>query len=568
MGSSAFLAMAKTALAVSVLLAGVCLCCLPAFVPGPGRFARSVAPAAVGAGALGMLGAAPAYADKIDDAAKVLSEKSYPFLKEIDWTSDVYAKLPTQPPLKVMTAIDTMLKMGAAMDPAALKTGVLAHSHAIANMDSKGVATLADYTAINCHHANTSWTTSPRWWRSSLFVVGDQIRRSIRMHGVVGALCIFLWFGYLLTVRCGRLCLHGRADALPGQSATHLKRLFTFRKKRQRRRKKRPKPKVGRKLVAICAMRVGRRRVPGRQRRRWMGCLCGPRVGAHGLFVYVPGKLDGWGAAVHGRARRDRGPPGEAAGVLPWDMVDTPSGPVPWAQFCRGGGRAADNAVLEGLQEFLGRFRNAPAKGDNKAEAKGSGKGKGKHGKGEGGKAASSLSSTPTEASVGNKGKGQGNSIRNEGELLAELEKLVTRAKKDPSTLLEDLQSLAQRASAGYGSGRAARRHRAALAKQEAEGNGTVDKQHVKHVAPDFCRPVGGDDEGGTPWTLVTKRRVQDNDQAPVQHWIVDPLAGGVVSSAQAIKRISEGLPLQATIVVAQAEVDKLVSLARAPCHH
>ena len=42
-----------------------------------------------------------------------------------------------------------MLKMGASMDPAALKTGVLAHSKAIANMDSKGVATLADYTAVN-----------------------------------------------------------------------------------------------------------------------------------------------------------------------------------------------------------------------------------------------------------------------------------------------------------------------------------------------------------------------------------------------------------------------------------
>ena len=161
MGPSAFLAMAKTARAVSVLLAGVCLCCLPAFVPGPGRLARSVAPAAVGAGALGMLGAAPAYADKIDDAAKVLSEKSYPFLlKEIDWTSDVYAKLPTQPPLKVMTAIDTMLKMGAAMDPAALKTGVLAHSQAIANMDSKGVATLADYTAIRKRGA--------AWWRQAI----------------------------------------------------------------------------------------------------------------------------------------------------------------------------------------------------------------------------------------------------------------------------------------------------------------------------------------------------------------------------------------------------------------
>merc|ERR1712174_129200 len=79
------------------------------------------------AGTVAMLGAAPAYADKIDDAAKKLSEASYPFLKEIDWTSDVYGKLPTASPAEVMKAIDSMLKMGAAMDPAALKAGVLAH---------------------------------------------------------------------------------------------------------------------------------------------------------------------------------------------------------------------------------------------------------------------------------------------------------------------------------------------------------------------------------------------------------------------------------------------------------
>ena len=149
MGSSAFLAMAKTARAVSVLLAGVCLCCLPAFVPGPGRFARSVAPAAVGAGALGMLGAAPAYADKIDDAAKVLSEKSYPFLKEIDWTADYAKNIPGADPLQILKAIDKTLIMGAAMDPAALKAGVLAHSQGISSMDAKGVTTLADYTAMN-----------------------------------------------------------------------------------------------------------------------------------------------------------------------------------------------------------------------------------------------------------------------------------------------------------------------------------------------------------------------------------------------------------------------------------
>mmetsp|Transcript_16036 Transcript_16036/g.37894 ORF Transcript_16036/g.37894 Transcript_16036/m.37894 type:complete len:203 (+) Transcript_16036:100-708(+) len=139
--------MAKAARVISILAVGVCFCSLPAFVPGPARPARSMAPAA--AGALSMLGAAPAFADKIDDAAKVLSEKSYPFLKEIDWTSDVYGKLPTQPPLEVLKAINTMLKMGASMDSAALKSGALAHSKAIASMDSKGVATLADYTAIN-----------------------------------------------------------------------------------------------------------------------------------------------------------------------------------------------------------------------------------------------------------------------------------------------------------------------------------------------------------------------------------------------------------------------------------
>merc|ERR1712107_328382 len=48
-----------------------------------------------------------------------------------DWTSDVYGKLPTQGALEVLKAIDKMLIMGAAMDPAALKAGVQAHSKAI-----------------------------------------------------------------------------------------------------------------------------------------------------------------------------------------------------------------------------------------------------------------------------------------------------------------------------------------------------------------------------------------------------------------------------------------------------
>jgi hypothetical protein len=116
------------------------------FVPAP---ARGVAPMAAAGGMLAMLGAPAAYADKIDDAAAKLSEASYPFLKEIDWTSDVYAKVPTQNPLKVLKAIDSMIVMGAAMDPAALKAGGLAHSKAIASIDGAGVTSLADYTAVN-----------------------------------------------------------------------------------------------------------------------------------------------------------------------------------------------------------------------------------------------------------------------------------------------------------------------------------------------------------------------------------------------------------------------------------
>merc|ERR1711967_126186 len=56
--------------------------------------------------------------------------------------------VPTRSPAAVLKAIDSMLKMGAAMDPSALKAGVLAHSTAIGHMDSKLVTPLSDNTAI------------------------------------------------------------------------------------------------------------------------------------------------------------------------------------------------------------------------------------------------------------------------------------------------------------------------------------------------------------------------------------------------------------------------------------
>merc|ERR1712072_646875 len=83
------------------------------------------------AGVAASLGAAPAFADSIDDAAKKLSEAAYPFLKEVDWNSDIYTKIPGASPSQVLKAVDKAIVMGAAMDPAALKAGVLAHHEAI-----------------------------------------------------------------------------------------------------------------------------------------------------------------------------------------------------------------------------------------------------------------------------------------------------------------------------------------------------------------------------------------------------------------------------------------------------
>eukprot|EP00441_Pelagodinium_beii_P046969 CAMPEP_0197620886 /NCGR_PEP_ID=MMETSP1338-20131121/1597_1 /TAXON_ID=43686 ORGANISM="Pelagodinium beii, Strain RCC1491" /NCGR_SAMPLE_ID=MMETSP1338 /ASSEMBLY_ACC=CAM_ASM_000754 /LENGTH=144 /DNA_ID=CAMNT_0043190185 /DNA_START=91 /DNA_END=522 /DNA_ORIENTATION=- len=144
------MAKASKMLVAAALLAAVCKL-QNTFVPVP--TGRSV-PMSAAMGAAAMLGAAPAYAmtkaivdaaikeeydlagsstfvDKIDIAAVKLSVESYDFLKKIDWNSDIYAKLPSSSPLVVLDAIKPVLAMGAAMDDAALKKGVMAHVKAI-----------------------------------------------------------------------------------------------------------------------------------------------------------------------------------------------------------------------------------------------------------------------------------------------------------------------------------------------------------------------------------------------------------------------------------------------------
>merc|ERR1712039_392915 len=101
--------------------------------------------------------------DKIGDAAKKLSDASYPFLKEVDWLSDLYLKpLPGASVKDVMKAVDKAIVMGSAMDGNALKAAAEAHHKAIGSIDAKGVTSAADYAAVNnaLGHAVASVPTS------------------------------------------------------------------------------------------------------------------------------------------------------------------------------------------------------------------------------------------------------------------------------------------------------------------------------------------------------------------------------------------------------------------------
>merc|ERR1712226_306087 len=86
----------------------------------------------------------------IGGAAKKLSAAAYPFLKDVDWSSDLALKNPgSAGPQQVLKAIDKALVMGAAMDGGSLKEAAQAHVKAIGSMDAKGVTTQADFEAIN-----------------------------------------------------------------------------------------------------------------------------------------------------------------------------------------------------------------------------------------------------------------------------------------------------------------------------------------------------------------------------------------------------------------------------------
>jgi len=117
------------------------------FVP-PARGSAGSA-AMLGAATAASMGAAPAFADEIGDAAKKLASASYPFLKEVNWNSGLALANPGKASGADWTkAIAKAIDMGAAMDPALVKAGVAAHHTAIGSMDAKGVTSQANYEAV------------------------------------------------------------------------------------------------------------------------------------------------------------------------------------------------------------------------------------------------------------------------------------------------------------------------------------------------------------------------------------------------------------------------------------
>jgi len=119
----------------------------PCFVSGPAR--RQVA--TVAAGSVAALGAAPAFADQIGDAAKKLADASYPFASEVDWKNGIFLQAPGKfQPIEALNAIDKMIVMGAQADPKLLKAAADAHHKAIGTIKgANGVTSKADWEATN-----------------------------------------------------------------------------------------------------------------------------------------------------------------------------------------------------------------------------------------------------------------------------------------------------------------------------------------------------------------------------------------------------------------------------------
>merc|ERR1740129_2521099 len=79
-----------------------------------------------------------------------LSTAAYPFLKEVDWNSQLSLLKPgTGSATEYVQAIKAAIDMGAAMDSKLLKAGVEAHHKAIGSAGPGGLTSQADFQAVN-----------------------------------------------------------------------------------------------------------------------------------------------------------------------------------------------------------------------------------------------------------------------------------------------------------------------------------------------------------------------------------------------------------------------------------
>jgi len=88
--------------------------------------------------------------DQIGVAAEKLSEAAYPFLKQIDWKSNLYiTPLPGVSAKQALKAVDKTIDMGSKIGANELKAAAEAHHKAIGSIDKAGVTSLTDFTAVN-----------------------------------------------------------------------------------------------------------------------------------------------------------------------------------------------------------------------------------------------------------------------------------------------------------------------------------------------------------------------------------------------------------------------------------
>lgn len=88
--------------------------------------------------------------DAVGTAAGKLAAGAYPFIKDVDWTSDLYVKpVPGLDAKAALGAVDKMIVMGASMDGKLLKDAAEAHHKALGSVDGKGVTSAADFEAVS-----------------------------------------------------------------------------------------------------------------------------------------------------------------------------------------------------------------------------------------------------------------------------------------------------------------------------------------------------------------------------------------------------------------------------------